>query len=344
MSGLTPDKIRQIGNIPLNFVCGKERSGTTLLQIMLNTHPNIVAPPESRFIVILHSRYGQIKNWTEDDLNHFCDDIIQEKAIENFWAINKGDLLASFLAAKDIATYPLLCKLVFYHFSPEKDIKMFFDKNPVYAFYLPQLKRLFPDAKYIHIVRDYRANIVSHRRVFIIKRSADITYRWLKMNMLIEGAKSSNIENFFTLKYENLVSEPIKSVTGICSFLQVPFYEKMAVKHSSGIYPGYNTNVKKRFRKIHQSVFTPITSSFLNKWEKTLTPKEIMQAENIAGVYAEKMYGYKQHGKDGVQKSSFSAAWLVTKLKYKAINKIYRIVLNNPWLYFKIKKYVWKYF
>lgn len=343
MSKLSLDDIIHIGNIPMNFVCGKERSGTTLLQIMLNTHPNIVAPPKSRFMMLLHSRYGGITKWKEHDLARFCNDIVREKSIENFWAINKEDLLASFLLAKEIATYPLLCKLVFYHFSPTKDISMFFDKNPVYAFFLPRLKKLFPEAKYIHIVRDYRANIVSHRRVFIIKQSADITYRWLKMNMLIEQAKNSNAENYFTLKYEDLVSEPVKSVKNICNFLQVPFCEKMAVQHSSGIYPGYNANGKKRFRKIHQSVFTPITSSFLDKWMKTLTPREIDQAENIAGEYAEKMYGYKRHSNADISKRKRSAR-LMTKFKFRAINKIYDIVLNNPRIYFIIKKYVWKYF
>jgi hypothetical protein len=343
MSGLTLDKIKYIDTIPLNFVMGKERSGTTLLQVMLNTHPNIIAPPESRFIMLLHSRYGHITQWTEHNLTRFCNDIMQEKPIETFWAINRQDLLASCLAAKDIATYPLLCKLVFYHSSPDKDVKMFFDKNPIYAYFLPELRKLFPDAKYIHIVRDYRANIVSHRRVFAIKQSADITYRWLQMNMLIEEAKSQNKENYFTQKYENLVSEPIKSVADICSFLQIPFDEKMAVQHSSGIFPGFKANKKERFQKIHQSVFTPITSSFVNKWEKTLTPQDIAEAENIAGDYAEKMYAYKKHSGAEIVMRQHSDGFMM-KLKYRAIKNLYMLILKNPWLYFKIKKYVWKYF
>jgi hypothetical protein len=342
MSGLTIDEIRRVGDIPLNFVSGKERSGTTLLQVMLNTHPNIVAPPESRFIMILHSRYGKVMQWTEKNLTRFCNDIMKEKAIKDYWAINRDDLLASFLTAKDVATYPLLCKLVFYHASQGKDVKMFFDKNPIYAYFMPELKRFFPDAKYIHIVRDYRANIMSHRRVFMLKRITDITYRWLKMNMLIEAAKSSNLQGYFTLKYENLVSEPVKSITDICKFLSVPFYEKMAVQHSSGIYPGFNANQKKRFRAIHQSLFTPLTASFVDKWEKALTPLEIAQAESIAGDYAEKMYGYKKHS-TRLASGTMLSIGLMTKLRYQAINKMYLFVFNTPALYFAIRTYIWKY-
>lgn len=343
MSGLTLDQIQHIGNIPINFVSGKERSGTTLLQVILNTHPNIIAPPESRFIMLLHSRYGGITKWTEQNITRFCNDVMRERPIENFWAINKEDLLASCLAAKDIATYPLLCKLVYYHSSPGKDVKMFFDKNPVYAYFLPELKKLFPEAKYIHLVRDYRANIVSHRRVFMIKRSSDITYRWLKMNILIEEAKTGNSENFFTLKYEDLVCETVKSITAICNFLHIPFYEKMVLQHASGFYPKFKSNNKKRFRKIHQSVFTPITASNVNTWEKSLTSGDIAEAENIAGDYGEKMYGYKLQPATGARDKNYLPGFM-TKFKYNTINKIYLVVLNRPGLYFIIKKYIWKYF
>jgi len=342
MSKLSLDEIIQIGNIPLNFVCGKERSGTTLLQVMLNTHPNIVAPPESRFIMILHSRYGKISRWTEQNLTRFCNDVMREKAIKGYWAINREDLLAALLTAKDIATYPLLCKLVFYHASQGKDVKMFFDKNPIYAYIMPELKKLFPDAKYIHIVRDYRAIIMSHRRVFMQKRIADITYRWLNMNMLIEEAKKHNPKNYFTLIYENLVSNPVKSMMDICHFLDVHFYEKMAVQHSSGIYPKFNANNKKRFREIHQSLFTPLTASFINKWEKNLTQEEISQAEWIAGEYAEKTYGYRKHSMAGASVNTHPVG-LMTKLKYRAINKMYFSLFNAPGLYFTLTTYIWKY-
>lgn len=342
MGRLSLDEIRQVGNIPLNFICGKERSGTTLLQVMLNTHPNIVAPPESRFIMILYSRYGKITRWTEYKLTRFCNDVMRERAIKDYWTINKEDLLASLLAAKDIASYPLLCKLVFYHASHGKDVKIFFDKNPIYAYFMPELKKLFPDARYIHLVRDYRAIIMSHRRVFKLKRTADITYKWVKMNMLIEEAKSVEILNYFTLKYEKLVIEPVKSMNDICNFLRVPFYEKMAGQHFSGIYPGFNANQKKRFRKIHQSLFTPLTSSFVNKWEGNLKAEEIAEAENIAGSYAENKYGYARHF-TGKGYSDGLSVRLATKLKYQAITKMYLFVFNTPWLYFTIKKYIWKY-
>jgi hypothetical protein len=340
---ITPEGIKRIGAIPMNFVVGKERSGTTLLQVMLNTHPNITAPPETRFLMLLSSRYGKVKQWTEPIITNFCNDLFREKLFSNFWKVNKEELKRYCLAAKDFLTYPLICKIVFYLENPTKPVKLFFDKNPIYYYFLPELNALFPEAKYIHIVRDYRANIVSHRHVFTIKQSADISYRWTKVNMLIEKAKSQYPEKFFTLKYEALVSNTSNSLKEVCAFLGVPFEEKMAADHTSGIYSTFNSNVKEGFRKIHGNVFNPVTSSYVDEWRKTLTAEDIASSERVAGDYAEKMYGYKKTsvGNDGKNGSSIT---LKMRLKYVVIRKLYRTALNNPWLYYKIRTHIWRSF
>ncbi len=340
---ISAEEIKKIGSIPMNFVVGKERSGTTLLQVMLNTHPNIIAPPETRFLMLLSSRYGKVKKWTEPIITNFCNDLFREKLFSNFWKVNKEELRRYCMAAKDFITYPLICKIVFYLENPQKTVQLFFDKNPIYYYFLPELNELFPEAKYIHIVRDYRANIVSHRHVFTIKQSADISFRWTKVNQLIEKAKSIYPQKFFTLKYEALVSDTANSLQEVCTFLGVPFEEKMAAEHTSGIYDTFNSNIKEGFRKIHGNVFKPITSSYVDEWRTTLTPEDIYTAESVAGKYAEKMYDYEM---TMPEKSASIGSSVTTKmkLKYFIIRKIYRVALKNPWLYFKIRTYVWRSF
>ena len=44
-------------NVPI-FVVGAGRSGTTLLRLMLNEHPDIAIPPESHFIALLIKAFG----------------------------------------------------------------------------------------------------------------------------------------------------------------------------------------------------------------------------------------------------------------------------------------------
>src|SRR4029077_2355462 len=154
--GVTESELQKISQIPMNFVMGRERSGTTLLQVMLNAHPNIVAPPEARFVMIWHTRYGAVAKWTEKRVRKFVNDLFSEKLFSNFWNINKENLLEELLQVKEHLNYVLLCKLIFYYAAPEgKDIRRFVDKNPIYYYSLAEINNLFPEAKYIHIVRDY---------------------------------------------------------------------------------------------------------------------------------------------------------------------------------------------
>src|SRR5579862_4866650 len=101
----TPEEIEKINSMPMNFVLGKERSGTTLLQLMLNVHPGIVAPPESRFIILLFYKYGRIKQWTEKIIVNFCNDLFKEALFRNFWSVIREELQADLLASRNLLTF-----------------------------------------------------------------------------------------------------------------------------------------------------------------------------------------------------------------------------------------------
>jgi hypothetical protein len=325
----------------MNFVVGKERSGTTLLQVMLNAHPNIIAPPESRFIVLLYNKYGTLKNWSEKNIDDFCNDLFREGLFRNHWRIDRDKLYNKLLSFKDTISYALLCKMVFMQWDESgKRITLFFDKNPIYYYFLPLLEKIFPEAKYIHLVRDYRANIVSHQRVFRIKKAADLAYRWVKINELIENCKLRNPGKYFTLTYESFVSNPETSLKEICLFLQIPFSEKMTEDHTSFLYSSFKENKRDRFREMHESLFQPINSTHINEWTKKLSPEEISESEAVAGDYGMVKYGYPRLLKKPA-KLAF-ARHLSIKLKFLIIKSAYKIVFSNLTLYYFIKLKVWR--
>ena len=71
-------------DLPIVFILGKGRSGTTLLQTMLDAHPNTIAPIESRFVVHFKNRYGQVTKWTSDRKSAFIQDVLEEQKIKFF--------------------------------------------------------------------------------------------------------------------------------------------------------------------------------------------------------------------------------------------------------------------
>jgi Sulfotransferase family len=117
---LTAEDIKKIESIPMNFIVGKERSGTTLLQLMLNAHPNIIAPPESKFIILLYFKFGKIQIWTEKIITNLCNVLFREMIFRNFWGINKHELQIALIGAKEMLTFPLVCKIIFSFSSPGK--------------------------------------------------------------------------------------------------------------------------------------------------------------------------------------------------------------------------------
>ncbi len=338
---LTPEELKAIGLIPMNFVVGKERSGTTLLQLMLNAHPNIVAPPEARFIILLYFRYGKTKIWTEKVITNFCDDLFREVLFRNFWGVDKTYLQTTLLSAKEFLNFQLACKIVFKLSSPEKlDLRLFFDKNPIYYYFLPELAKIFPEAKYIHIVRDYRANLVSHRKIFTVKKGTDIAFRWVKVNKLIEEAKSLQPNNYFTITYEALVLNPAQNLEGACSFFNIPFNMNMVENHQSGMFSGFQNNNRERFQKVHHNVFQPINPKLIDEWKEQMTAEELVSVEAVAGEYGEQKYGYKTLN---LIKEN-SGGYFITNLKYIVIKALYRKSFANLWLYYFIKRYVWRHF
>jgi hypothetical protein len=320
---------------------GKERSGTTLLQVMLNAHPNIVAPPESRFILLWYSRYGSITQWTDRLIQKFVNDLFSEKLFSSFWGVNKERLLEDLIKVKEHLNYPLICKIVFYYASPEgKEVKMFIDKNPIYYHFLPELAILFPEAKYIHIVRDYRDNMVSHKKIFMLKNTGFIAYHWVKINRELEDAKNKAPEKWTRLTYESLAINPKGAMENICNFLQIPFNTSM-IEHKQNIFSAFHKNRDDaRLNLFHENLFNPIDASQIGNWKQKLTTEEVNIAEAIAGEYAEAMYGYKK----SVDKAAIGAYKLLkAKLLYKVSKGTIRIAVRKPWIYSLIRAF-WRRF
>ncbi|MGP8216282.1 MAG: sulfotransferase family protein [Bacteroidia bacterium] len=335
------EKIKEINNIPIVFVIVKERSGTTLLQVMLNAHSNIVAPPESCFIMLLYLKYGSKTKWNEKDIKAFCNDLFTENLFRNYWNIDKEKFHSFLLEVKEYLTYPLVCKLVFYSFAPTgKEIKMFVDKNPPYYDFIPKLYEIFPGTRFIHIVRDYRANIVSHKRISIGDiNTANKAYRWLKVNSQIEDFKSKMPEQWFTLKYETLVTETEEVMRSLCGFIGIAFEKEMIETHNTKLFPSfYHNQESNKFKKIHKNLFQPINKTFIDEWKEKMTNEELAIAESLDGQFAEKTYGYKFYS--GNKNFHINPVRLIIlKWRYIIIRRYFHMVLKYRWAFF-IRKYV----
>lgn len=304
---------QQLQALPIFFILGRPRSGTTLLRTLFDAHPNVATPVECAFIMNMSQKYSKLTYWTREHLLAFYDDL-QKHIKFDTWNIDLDKLKTDLLKFEGENTFQTVCKLVYMNFIslfPKEEIKWIGDKNPVYATYTPLLLRLFPESKFIHLVRDPRDNIISLKNVdFEGPFTALLAYRWQHSVRKLYYIKKKYPEQFYTIRYEDLVREPEKYYREMCDFLSLPYYG-----HVFEFYKKQDEALKKfnleKIMKYHKSLFSPINTSKVDLWKTQLPERDIRITEFVAGRWTKK-YGYERRFKwPGFVAILCSIPWLV---------------------------------
>lgn len=281
--------IEKIEKIPIFFVVTRPRSGSTLLQSVLDAHPNICATIESRFVINLYVKYRFETNWNSTTINRFVKDVFTDRQYRLFWGTNEYELKNLF-SKYDVTNFSDACKVIYlsYHSMFEKkDIRVIVDKNPSYARFIPELIKIFPDAKFIHLIRDPRA-VVSSNRIAFNKKILKLAKSWVLLNGKIETTIANTVH--LTVKYEDLVKTPENSFQLIFNFLKIEFNHDVLNAHST---------VKKAINhhnyfslNHHSNVSDNINTNSIDSWKNKLSEKEEIFINYITADFANK-YGYE---------------------------------------------------
>jgi hypothetical protein len=325
--------INQAGTaIPLFFIIGRPRSGTTLLRILFEAHPHVLIPPESPFIIGLYKKYAKINYWDEIVIRDFCDDVFRQRYFDK-WLIDKEVLVNNLLEGKGKNTFQDMVKKVclsYISVYDKEEIRMIGDKNPAYSLYAERIHQLFPEAKIIHITRDYRDNYLSLIKVnFEVPIVPLVIYRWKFAYQRMQKLKKKHPQLIYSLKYEDLAAEPEKQFGEICRYIGIEydpavlsFYKKKAEVEKT--YAG-----SEEIALVHKSLLNPISTQRTNLWKKDLTERQIRVADLVAGKTAEKA-GYQR------KYPNFNPGlylWILPTLIYAAI--MYRLILLGDHLPYK---------
>ncbi|MEI6435047.1 MAG: sulfotransferase [Bacteroidota bacterium] len=284
-------------DIPLFFIMGRPRSGTTLLSTLFDAHPNVKIPPEFPIMLPLYQRFRKVKNWDEATILRFVDFIFQHnvfvhRTLENL-KIDRDAFTADLLQLTGKGSIRDFLKQVNLHgFSifPKEEILCVGDKNPVYSIYTERFLRIFPEARFICIVRDYRDNYVSMRKLADLKLEAPIltlqVYRWRYVAKLFLKCKAKYPDRFFIVRYEDLITKQDEMLPELCKFINIPFNPSVFefYKKREETMKTYSNPLVERF---HGSLMNPINTTRMDLWKKDMTPHEVCIADQIAGKYAD---------------------------------------------------------
>ncbi len=139
------------------------------------------------------------------------------------------------------------------------------DKGPSYVRWIPQIDRIFPDALYIHIVRDGRDSALSSMRKWGDRSwYFDIYYlmrNWARNIRAGQAAgRSLSERRYLQVRYEKLVTETEPTLQQICAFLGEAF-EPTMLDHT-----GLARELVRRSG--HDEVQQPVTTRSIGNWRK----------------------------------------------------------------------------
>ncbi len=204
------------------FVVGAARSGTTLLRLMLDAHPSFALPPESHFVVTLAARRLRLQRRPEVAL----DRVLGHPRFA-LWGLD-GDLVRAAAARRRPADLAGLFRVVFETYAAAQGKPRWGDKTPGYVEHLPLLAHLFPDARFIHLIRDGRsvaASIATQPWGPPTPVSAAWWWRGRVRQGRRDGARLG--ERYLEVRYEELIADPIVALSAVCRHLGTEFHPTM---------------------------------------------------------------------------------------------------------------------
>jgi hypothetical protein len=289
-----PDK-SNLKELPIFFIIGRERSGTTLLRTLFDAHPNVSIPIEFHFIWLMYNKYYNRKTWTIQQLENFYKELICLPRF-HLLTIDKEKLHQDLISMAGENNYSTICKTVlanYISFFDKKELLILGDKCPVYAVHIKKILKAFPEAQIIHLTRDYRDNVLSMLRANIESHVfSSLVYRWKYYNRKVKNAAKVFPDSFITIRYEDLVSDPTVNLKKICNFLKLPYIEETLEFYKKKddfmrVYP------KGVFESIHSNLFKPVSADHVFVWKKKMGPYRVRLADSIVGADAE-FWGYER--------------------------------------------------
>jgi hypothetical protein len=214
------------GSAPSPFVVGVPRSGTTLLRLMLDAHPELAIPPETHFIpsVIRAVRRG-------GSADRVADRITQHRRWADF-GLDAGELRARIRALDPLDAGDAV--RAFYELYAEGSGKpRWGDKTPGYATKMRRIAKALPEARFVHVIRDGRAVVASRARRSRSGVPVDVAARRWKRRVISTRNRSTGVAHYTEVRYEDLISETEATLRRVCSFVELPF-DDATLRHHEG--------------------------------------------------------------------------------------------------------------
>ena len=214
------------------FVVGFQRSGTTLLRVMLDNHPGVAVPLDTTGLWLRMEaqlgRYGDLD--APDGAARLIRDLLTEERIR-LWEVPLT--VDEVLAARRWPGYPGIVDACYLAYARHKGKQIWGDKDPGNMLRIPTLLRWFPDGRVLHIIRDGRDACLSQlKQDFGFDDCLPCAEAWREQVWWVRSmGEVLGPTRYFELRYEDLTGDPERWLRQICDFLGLAYSSAMLDYH-----------------------------------------------------------------------------------------------------------------
>jgi hypothetical protein len=277
-------------NRPL-FIGACPRSGTTLLRSMLDNHPDMAVPAETDFVIPVWVKRGKYGNLAADGNRRRLAEWIFNTPGHGGQRIRAGVDRDEAIARVSSAA-PTLGSILaecFRMYAGVHGKPRWGDKRPAYANYIPMLFELFPDAQFIHVVRDPRAVVASLMRIDFFPGDDELEAGTAMYEATIRNvdrsARRLRPDQFLDVRYEDMVRDPAGALRRVCEFAGLrggdAIDEMIAGERGGKFREGW-----------HDRLAEPVTSVHVDSWREYLESREVALVEHALRRQMER-FGYE---------------------------------------------------
>jgi hypothetical protein len=278
-----------VGPNPYLFVVGCPRSGTTLLQRMLDAHPMLAVSNDPHFIPFAPGVDAGLDPPLTPQLVEW---LLGYRTFGRL-GLDEGTLRR---AAAGASTYRELVAALYDAFGDARGKPLAGEKTPRYVRYLPLLRSLFPHARVVHLLRDGRDVALSTLEWARPDRGPGrfelwrenplavcaLSWHWHVATGMHDAAAFGDL--YSEVRYEDVVADPEATMRRVADALALPFAVEMLEFHSgrTRAEPGLSA----------KDAWLPPTPG-LRDWRTQLSPDELELFDALAGDLLE-LLGYER--------------------------------------------------
>jgi hypothetical protein len=216
---------------PMPIVVGAPRSGTTMLRLMLDAHPALAIPPETGFLTLAPGLRGSGDRLRE----RFLDAVTRHGQPSPSWPdfeIPRDEFREALHATTPFtaaAGFRAFYRLYAARFGKPR----WGDKTPLYCLHLAPIRRVLPEARFVHVIRDGRDVALSSRKMWFSPGFA-IETQAAYWRRCVLGARRAGLgrPDYLEVRYEDLVLRTRETLARICAFVDLPYDEAMERFHT----------------------------------------------------------------------------------------------------------------